>query len=234
MMPFRSNLIGLLLLASLALAKDKENKGKEKSKTPLERHVEAARAIRPAESTASPGSAFSGSGRYADLARDFRASAAGDIVTIVVADRAAASSRGSSDARRESSARGGINALGGAIKPSNPLAQIAGLSGNQESKGQGETTRNSTLTTTISARVTEVLPNGDLVVEGAKETMINSERQLVEIRGIVRWNDLSPFNQIRSDRLAQLEVRVNGRGLVGDAVRRPNFLYRLLINLLPF
>mgnify|MGYP002783828774 CR=1 FL=1 len=219
----------LLLLPLTVPAKDKP-----KSQTPLERHVEAARAVRPAESSASPGSAFTGTGRYADLSRDFRASAAGDIITIVVADRAAASSRGSSNSRRESSANGGVNALGGVLKSTNPLTQIAGLSGNQESQGQGETTRNSTLSTTVSARVVEVLPNGDLVVEGAKETMINSERQVVEIRGVVRWNDLTPFNQVRSDRLAQLEVRVNGRGVVGDAVRRPNFLYRLLLNLLPF
>jgi flagellar L-ring protein precursor FlgH len=50
----------------------------------------------------------------------------------------------------------------------------------------------------------------------------------------VRPTDVSPANTVRSDRLAQLEVRINGKGVVGDAVRRPFFLYRLLLGLLPF
>jgi flagellar L-ring protein precursor FlgH len=50
----------------------------------------------------------------------------------------------------------------------------------------------------------------------------------------VRPTDLLSDNTVRSDRLAQLEVRVNGKGVVGDAIRRPNFLYRILLGLLPF
>jgi flagellar L-ring protein precursor FlgH len=111
---------------------------------------------------------------------------------------------------------------------------LANLSGESELQGQGETSRESVLTTTVSARVTHVLPNGNMVVEGSKDVMVNSERQLVAIRGVIRWNDLTPANMIRSDRIANLEIRVNGKGVVGDAVRRPNFLYRLLLGLLPF
>ena len=80
----------------------------------------------------------------------------------------------------------------------------------------------------------EVLPNGDLVVMGTKQIAVNSERQTVSVRGVVRWNDVSPLNQVRSDRIAQLEVRVTGRGVVDDVVRRPNLLYRLLLGVLPF
>lgn len=231
-------LLALAILApSSATAADKENKKKKEPRTSLERHLEAARALRPSgsvEGSPSPGSAFTGAGRYADLARDFRASLAGDILTIVVSDRASAVSRGTTTSKRESTAQGGIHALGGALSASSPLTQLGGMSGSQDLQGQGETSRSSTLTTTLSARVVEVLPNGDLLVEGAKEVLINSERQLVEIRGIARWNDISPSNQLRSDRLAQLEVRVNGRGVVGDVIRRPNFLYRLFMSLLPF
>jgi flagellar L-ring protein precursor FlgH len=79
-----------------------------------------------------------------------------------------------------------------------------------------------------------VLPNGNLVVEGTKDIWINAERQQVTVRGIVRWNDLDGRNRVGSDRLAHLEIRVNGKGVVGDAVRRPNFLYRLLLGLVPF
>jgi flagellar L-ring protein precursor FlgH len=111
---------------------------------------------------------------------------------------------------------------------------MATMSGDQRLQGQGETTRESLLTTTLSARVTHVLPNGNLVVEGTKDLMVNSERQIVTIRGVIRWNDLSPLNRVSSDRLTNLEVYVQGKGVVGDAIRRPNFLYRLLMGLLPF
>jgi len=56
----------------------------------------------------------------------------------------------------------------------------------------------------------------------------------VTVRGIVRADDLSPTNSIQSDRLARLQVLVNGKGVVEDAVKQPNMIYRLLLGLLPF
>ena len=114
------------------------------------------------------------------------------------------------------------------------LANLANLTTATNLQGQGATTRQTALTTTLSGRVTHVLPNGFLVVEGHKDTMINSERQIVSVRGVVRPADLGPGNSISSDRLAQLELRINGKGVINDAIRRPNFLYRFLLGLLPF
>jgi flagellar L-ring protein FlgH len=82
--------------------------------------------------------------------------------------------------------------------------------------------------------VTHVLPNGYLVLEGAKDVMVNSEHQLVTVRGVVRPVDLSPGNTIRSDQIAQMEIKINGKGVVNDAIRRPFILYRILLGLLPF
>jgi flagellar L-ring protein precursor FlgH len=79
-----------------------------------------------------------------------------------------------------------------------------------------------------------VLPNGAMLVEAAKDIGINSERQAITVRGVVRPADIGRDNTVRSDRLAQLEVRVNGKGVVGDAIRRPFILYRILLGLLPF
>jgi flagellar L-ring protein precursor FlgH len=127
-----------------------------------------------------------------------------------------------------------VGSLFGPTKLAGPLADLASANSNQSLDGQGATTRESTLTATLSARVTHVLPNGNLVVEGSKDTLINSERQTVVVRGVVRPSDLTTGNQVRSERLAQLEVRIHGKGVVGDAVRRPFILYRLLLGLLPF
>ena len=63
---------------------------------------------------------------------------------------------------------------------------------------------------------------------------VNSENQRITVRGVIRPVDLQPNNSIPSNQIGQLEVRVNGKGVVNDAVRRPFFLYRLLLGLLPF
>lgn len=206
---------------------------KEPERTPLEQYLEEASG-RTALRRASPGSIYSEGGMLSDIAADLRARRVDDIVTIVVADRASALTRGATSASRRSAARASVSALGGVTKASGPLANLADLGGERELKGEGATSRETELTTTISARVVAVLPNGNLVVEGTKEIWINAERQQVAVRGVVRWNDLDGRNRVSSDRLAHLEVRVNGKGVVGDAVRRPNFLYRLLLGLLPF
>lgn len=208
--------------------------GKEKiaKPTPLDEYVAAARVAGAARQPLSAGSLYTGAGRFADLSRDLRAFEAGDLVTVVVSDRASAISTGKTTTSRKSSARYSIPALAGATgKALNNLAQ---LSGQSELDGAGETSRTNVLSTTLSATVLEALPNGYLVIQGSKDVMVNSERQRVTVRGLVRWNDLSPGNVVRSDRVAQMEVRVDGKGVIGDAVKRPFFLYRILMGFLPF
>lgn len=183
--------------------------------------------------TPSAGSLYVEQGPLGNIARDLRARYVNDLVTILVVDRASAISKGATNATRKSSAAYQIKSLAGPVA-SKRLSDLARLSGERELQGAGETTRENALTTSLAARVTHVLPNGDLVVEGFKEIAVNDERQLVRIRGIVRPVDLSVANTVRSDRLAFLEVSVNGRGVVGDVVKRPFFLYRLLMGVLPF
>jgi flagellar L-ring protein FlgH len=157
-----------------------------------------------------------------------------DIVTIVVADRASAVSSGTTAGSRQSEAKASIKSLAGPTRVGGVLSSLADLGSDVKLNGKGSTSRESTLTTTLSARVSRVLPNGDLVVEGSKQIVVNSEHQLVSVRGVVRWNELSASNRVSSDRLAALEVKIDGKGVVNDSIRRPNFLYRLLLGLLPF
>lgn len=200
--------------------------------TPLEALVESQRP--QAAGAHSPGSLYDAGGRYADLARDQRASRVGDLVTIVVSDRASAVSKGATSANRKSEANASVTALGGPTRAAGPLSALAQLGGESKLDGAGETSRESSLTTTLSAYVKEVMPNGNLLIEGAKEVVVNSERQKVIVRGMVRWNDLSPANRVASDRLAALEIQIQGKGVVQDAIRRPNILYRILLGILPF
>jgi flagellar L-ring protein precursor FlgH len=220
----------MLLLAMAAPAQAKRKK--EPKLTPAQQYVTDLQTPR-LQVQPTPGSLFTPQARFADLGRDLRASQVGDIVTIVVSDRASAVARAATSSKRTSNASAKITGLAGPrLAPGlNPLAALGGESALD---GEGSTTRSNTLTATVTARVVDVMPNGYLVLEGIKDVQANSERQRITVRGIARWNDITPQNTIRSDRVGQVEILINGKGVVGDAVRRPNFLYRLILGLLPF
>lgn len=184
--------------------------------------------------TASAGSTYSPAGSLSDPGADFRARHLGDVLTVVVFDSASAVVTGGTSQKRASSAAASIPQLFGNRSPASALANLASLNGNQQLDGTSSTSRTTTLATTLSVRVVRVLPNGDLVVEGNKLISVNSESQAVTLRGIVRQTDLGPTNSVGSGQVADLEVRINGRGVVNDAIRRPNVLYRLLLGILPF
>jgi flagellar L-ring protein precursor FlgH len=220
------------MVAVLATAGSK--KPAPTSSSPLDSYVREAEARSAEASSTSAGSLWLPSSRLADAARDVRASQIDDLLTIVVAEQASAVSTGSTKTQRTSSAKNNIAALAGVTKATGPLANLAGVSGDTQLAGQGTTSRSTALSTTLTARVIHVLPNGALVIEAAKDIQINSERQTITVRGVVRPADIDATNSVRSNRLGQLEVRVNGKGVIGDAVRRPFFLYRLILGLLPF
>jgi len=220
--------------AALLLIVPLQARDKPAPANPLEEYLHAARQRQAAErENASPGSLYSPQAALADLTGDLKARRVDDLVTIVVLDRASAVAKGSTQSSRKSDVNYSIGSFFGKHSSAAGLSNLAKGGGESQLQGQGQTTRETTLATTLSARVVEVLSNGNLVVEGSKVLQVNSEQQLVTVRGVVRPADLQPGNQVRSDRLAFLEVRVNGKGVVGDAVRRPFFLYRLLLGLLP-
>ena len=206
-----------------------------KSCSALDRYLLSVAADAPRfVSGGSPGSLYTPGGRMTDLGRDFRALFTGDTVTVIVSDRATAVATGTTNASRASNVSAGISAALGPLKATGPLGQLAGAKSDSTLKGTGETTRTMQLSTTVTSIVERVLPNGNLLLRGSKSIVVNSERQVVEVRGVIRPEDLLAGNSIQSDRVAMLDVRVNGKGVVGDAVRRPFILYRLLMGILPF
>ena len=165
---------------------------------------------------------------------DLRASRVDDLVTIVVLEKASAVATGDVKTQRTSSAQSAITAAGGVTRATGPLANLVKANTNTQLQGTGTTSRGTTLTATVSARVVNVLPNGYLVVEGIKRVQVNSENQVITVRGVVRPVDIDTTNSIPSDRVAQMELLVNGKGVIGDSIHRPFILYRLLMGLLPF
>ncbi len=165
---------------------------------------------------------------------DVRARGIDDMVTIVVNEQASAVSTGQTKTSRASSANSAITALAGQLKAAGALANLLNTNTNTALDGEGTTSRTTTLNTTLSARVIDVLPNGYLVIEGSKTLLVNSENQSVTLKGVVRPTDLSSGNMVQSASIAQMELKINGKGVVNDSIHRPNFLYRLLLGILPF
>lgn len=229
----RSWLAALCMVPSLAMASAKK-KPAAQERPSLDQYVQDVNRRSHQSSNASPGSLYTSSGRLADGFRDVRASQTYDLVTILVSDKASAVSTGRTNATRKSNAKAAVTSLFGPKSAAGALANLANATSTQQLQGQGTTSRESTLTTTVTAEVTDVLPNGNLVIQGQKEIAVNSEKQVITVRGIIRPDDLSPVNSIPSDRVARMEILVNGRGVVNDVVKRPFFLYRILLGLLPF
>ncbi len=179
------------------------------------------------------GSLFVPGGRLVDFTRDGDAAQVGDLVTILVDDTASALASGVSSSSRKTSVS---SSAASSLIPNATarLGNLLGTSGDVELAGQGQTSRNMTIATTISARVIEVTPNGSLRIEGTKNIAVNSEKQSITLQGLIRPIDLTTANTVSSNQVANLSIQVNGKGVVGDAIRRPHFLYRLLLGLLPF
>ena len=222
----------LVLLCAAAWGAPKKKTAPKPS--PLEQFVREAETRSANRAAPSPGSIWAPGSRLADAARDVRASQVDDLVTIVVSESASAVSTGATKTQRQSSTQNSITGLVGVPKATSSLANLAKTSGDTQLNGQGSTSRTTSLTTTLTARVAKVLPNGSLVVESTHEIQVNSEHQTIFVRGVIRPDDIDTTNSVPSTRVADLEVHVDGKGVVADAVKRPFILYRLLLGLLPF
>ncbi len=164
------------------------------------------------------------------LGLDRRARSVNDLVTIRVVESIEGAGSADSALDKNSSAGAGVSSLFGITKklPSvvDPSA-LVNASADSKFKGSGATSRSGTLSATITARVLEVLPNGDLVLEGAREIEINGDRQMVVLTGVARPRDVSDQNVVLSPSIGQLRIRYFGRGLMKDNLK-PGWLIRVL------
>lgn len=187
-----------------------------------ERYLREARAMpRP--------SAGSGSWGWMDgLALDRRARNLHDVLTIRVVESINGVGTADSALAKDSSASAAVPKLFGLDSklPGDPTA-LASAKSSTDFRGSGTTTRAGELNALMSARVSEVLPNGDLVVEGVREIEINGDRQIVVLSGVVRQADINPTNVVLSTQIGQLRIRYFGRGLMRDNLK-PGWLVRIL------
>lgn len=201
--------------------------------TALKSYIARVRAQQAAE-VRTPGSLWSPAGQLVRLGTDVKAFRIHDVVMIVVSESLTASTDGQVKNSRASNATSGLTSLFGALKASNNLQNLLGASASSGLTAQGQSTTDSSLTTTFGAEVVDVLPNGMLVVQATRQLTFSQQTQLIELRGLVRPEDVSAQNQVQSTAMTDLELEVTGKGIVNDSTYRQNPLVRWLQRLLVF
>lgn len=196
----------------------------------------------PRKESGSPGSLWRES---AGLFEDRKARGLNDLVTINIIESASASKKADTATGRSSSMDAGISSLfssplkydlkdfvgkfgiSGAISPS------ISASNKNDFSGSGSTTRSDSFVATITARVIEVLPNGNFLIESRKDITVNREKQVLLLRGVIRPDDIAYDNTISSNYVANAEMIYTGDGVVNDK-QGQGWLVRLLDYVWPF
>lgn len=163
---------------------------------------------------------------------DYRARMVGDTLTIQITERLSATQQSATDVNRESELNAGVSALPLFNNNSFARAQASAESSNTFT-GDGSTRANNTFSGNITAVVTEVLPNGHLVVIGEKQIGVNQNVDVLQFSGTVDPRTIRPGNSVQSTQIASVRVLSRGRGAQNDA-QTFGWLSRFFLTLFPF
>lgn len=152
---------------------------------------------------------------------DRRPTAVGDIVTVVVNERTKIKDEGKTDVSKSND-----NKVGDGFGIFDFIKSF-GFSSKSNMKGDGSTERTHTAQTQITCLVTDVLPNGNLIIEGTRDVATHEETLQLHIVGVIRPQDVNSYNQITSDKIANAEIGVKGRGAL-TRLQKPGILTQIL------
>ena len=175
-----------------------------------------------------PGAIWTEGGRLNRLTADVRAMRPHDLISVVVSEALEASTDGTVKGSRNSSASASISSLFSKLSAASSAANLLNRQAANALNAQGQSANNSSLSTVLGGEVMEVLPNGMLVIEAARQVEFSQQTQTIVLRGLVRPEDISQQNQVLSTAISSLELQVRGNGVVSDYTHRPNLLVRLL------
>ncbi len=190
-------------------------------------------------SAATDGSLWRERSELGELFVSPKARRAGDILTIKIVENSSATNKASTNTDRSSSMSAGMEAFFNLEKnfPAdkgffNPFSAVRGGIDSQF-EGSGATQRSGALSAYMTAVVVEVLPNGNLIIEGNREVRVNAENQMITLTGMVRPRDISAENVIQSTYIANARIAYSGTGVLNDR-QRPGWFTRVMDKVWPF
>ncbi len=163
--------------------------------------------------------------RYANLFQDNRARNIGDILTVVINETTASNDREQRAQDKSNSANGNINLLG------ETASGDAGF--RRRFNGSAQLTSDRRFQDRLAVTVVDVMPNGNLVVEGYRSRVVAGEERVLKITGVVRVQDIGAGNAVQSTSLANARISYLGRGPMTRSVNQ-NFLGRVMNRIWPF
>jgi flagellar L-ring protein precursor FlgH len=166
---------------------------------------------------------------------DHKAARAGDIVTVIVQESVAAQSTQNKESTRQSTLNDSVSqflfppAVSGLGTHGGQLPSIQ-TSGKSDYTGGGQISNSQSATSTAAVLVTDVLPNGNLVIEGVRLVTFSGETQYVVLHGIIRPDDIAANDTILSSNIAEAKVEFISQGALTDAEKLGWFskLYEML------
>jgi flagellar L-ring protein precursor FlgH len=172
--------------------------------------------------------------------KDQRASKLGDILTVEISISDKAELSNETDRSRTSKESADITALLGLEQTAGQLlpggydpTNAIGLGSDSSTQGAGSVNRKEKVELTVAAVVTQVLPNGNLVIQGRQEVRVNFEVRDLTISGIVRPEDISATNEVKHTQIAEARISYGGRGQITD-VQQPRYGQQVVDILFPF
>ena len=173
--------------------------------------------------------------------KDQRAAKVGDIITVKISAKDKAKMENEMEQNRDdnkdsmgmSAVFGYEKYLGKFLPDTVNKDAMVSVNSNREIKGDGKIDRKENIDVVLAAVVTQVLPNGNLVIEGTQEIRVSYEVRRLSMRGIVRRADISSDNTIESSKIAELRVSYGGEGVITD-VQQPRYGRQILDAVAPF
>lgn len=156
---------------------------------------------------------------WANLASDSRAHKVGDVLTVVIFETASATNRVGMRSGKDNSMSGRLGV--GGVDENLSLGITTGY------RGTGETERSDRFVASMAAQVKEILPNGDFIIIGSQNLLVNGERRDIQVRGQIRPIDISSENTVASSRLANAMINYDGEGFVTRSAK-PGLISQIL------
>ena len=169
---------------------------------------------------------------WADLYGENRASKPGDLIFIKVIESLSAVESMSSQIDRKGGFSNSVSAFFGV--PQSTLANLgSNVKGEMSSDAKSGLKQKGVLTTRLAGRVMKVYPNGTMLIKAQKNIYVNGMKRKFELIGIIRPEDIDSSNTVPSDRIANMEVFLDGKGYYADG-GRPGWLVKILAKVFPF
>ena len=154
------------------------------------------------------------------LFEDRRATRVGDILSVILSERTQSSKTADTEIKKENSVKFDAGTVLGTIPTYGDYSMNMDVTQNRELKGEAQSDQSNSLNGSIAVTVSEILPNGLLVVRGEKWMTFNSGDEFIRVKGLVRPEDIQPDNTVLSTRLADARITYSGKGELADSNRQ--------------